>query len=276
MLVFFCAVVMLLEPTSAATSSQTNSSAVSLSNGGSGRAATTPSEAASLNPAILAHLRGRDLHTSYFGDEWSVGISENSPDTAVPAALKFNRRKWMSGVSEYIESDLRLALGQFLAPKLAFGITAHQREYQLIDSSWQNVNMDVGIFAVVSPRLSLALIGYDLLPSGDNMPREIRPTGRGGVGVNFLFREHVRLRADYLSGSENNWGQGVAMVGYESFLNPWLVVRMGGRWDQEQDINLATAGFGFELPRFRLNYAYQTGITTGLEDVHSVDLGIPF
>jgi hypothetical protein len=51
---------------------------------------------------------------------------------------------------------------------------------------------------------------------------------------------------------------------------------MGLQSNREREIELATAGFGLELPRFRLNYAYQTGITTGLEDVHSVDLGIPF
>lgn len=205
-----------------------------------------------------------------------MGISENSPDTVVPAALKFNRRKWKSGNQEYIESDLRLALGQFLAPRLAFGLTAHQREFQLADASWQNVNVDAGIIAILHPRLSMALVGYDLMGSGDEMPRHLRPSPRTGVGFNFLFQEHVRLRADYLSAAEHNWGKGITMLGYEAFLNPWLGVRMGGRWDQEQDLNMATAGFGFELPRFRLNYAYQTGITTGIEDVHSVDLGIPF
>lgn len=268
---------MWLEPTAVEASAQTNSSAVAMATAGAGRAAIVPNEAASLNPATLAHLRGRDLHSAYFGDEWSVGLSENSYDTVIPAAFKFNRRKWKSGSKEYIESDLRLAMGQFLAERWAFGVTAHQRDFQLGEASWKGINVDVGTMLVFNRRFSTALVFYDLFsPRADDLPSELRPSARTGIGATLLLSELVRLRVDHLTGPEHTWTRGTTMLGYESFISQWLVVRMGLQSNREREIELATAGFGLELPRFRLNYAYQTGITTGLEDVHSVDLGIPF
>lgn len=244
---------------------------------GSGRAAIVPNEAASLNPATLAHLRGRDLHSAFFGDEWSVGISENSADTMIPAAFKFNRRKWRSGTKEYIESDLRLAMGQFISERWAFGVTAHQRDFQLGEASWKGINVDAGLMSVINRRLSAALVLYDLFsPNTNELPEDLRPSPRTGIGATLLLSEQVRLRLDYLTSRQHTWTSGTTMLGYESFLSQWLVVRMGLQSDREREIELATAGLGLELPRFRLNYAYQTGITTGLEDVHSVDLGIPF
>lgn len=269
-------ILMSFEPTLAKPISQTNSSAANMSVGGAGRAAVTPAEAASLNPAILAHLRGRDLHSATFSNEWSLGIAENAPDTIVPAAFRFHRRKWRENNQEFIESDLRLALGQFISPQWAFGITGHQREIRLMEASWTSVNFDVGIMGVLSPRLSVAMVAYDALRPSELVPEGLRRPVRTGIGANYLMTEMVRFRLDYLTAGNNDWGRGEWMLGYEASLSQWLVVRMGGQWNVEVGEDRAAIGFGLELPRFRLAYAYKTGITPGLEDIHSVDLGIPF
>lgn len=255
---------------------QTFSSASSIANGGAGRASVEANDITNLNPAMLVHLRNRDLHTFATTDAWSVGISDNAVDSIVPAALTYSRSKFGENAFETKSDDLRLSLAGFVAKNLSMGVTASQRTYHRGPMDWMQVNADLGFAWIATPKLGFALVGYDLMSPNENLPEDLRSTRRSGVGATYLLNETFRLRADYVSGRENNFGRGSTLLGYEVIFNDFVAFRLGYSNEKEAERDLMGAGIGFDLPRFRLNYAYQSALRGVSEVRHSVDLGIPF
>lgn len=255
---------------------QISSTAASMATAGAGRASVEAGDVTTLNPAMLVHLTNRDLHTFATRDAWSVGVSDNARDSVVPAALSYTKSKFGEQALRTEGEDLRLSLGGFLARNLSMGLTASQRGFHRGETDWRQINADLGLAWIVTPKLGLALVGYDLMPAKEDMPEDLKTTPRGGIGANYLLHDLFRLRADYVSGRGNNFGQGSLLLGYEAQLNDFVLIRLGYANEKETRRDLLGAGFGLSLPRFRLNYAYQSALRGEFEARHSVDLGIPF
>jgi hypothetical protein len=66
------------------------------------------------------------------------------------------------------------------------------------------------------------------------------------------------------------------MSGLETYLNKFMITRIGFQNDNKNSRELLTAGLGFKGPRFAINYGYQGNILISSDYRHSVDLEIPF
>jgi hypothetical protein len=132
------------------------------------------------------------------------------------------------------------------------------------------MDADVGFFLVARKTLSFALVAYNLFTEdADRSMLGRMHSKRTALAANYLFGEIVRLRLDLLSGSRNQWKRYTTMMGYEILMNQWWRVHLGGFRNLEEDTEAGTVGFGLDLPRFRLNYAYQTGSTAEVNGIHS-------
>ncbi|MBX2988229.1 MAG: hypothetical protein KF802_10055 [Bdellovibrionaceae bacterium] len=229
-----------------------------------------------LNPANLVHLRHRDLHTATTRDGWVVGVTDNSPDVLVPAALSFAKGKTTSQGNEMFEEDLRLALAGLVVPQLSVGLSAHQFEVKSREKVWRQLNADFGATWTVTPELGLAAVAYDFLDSDRELPDEVRLRPRTGLGMNYVYRNFMRARADIVSDGGNHFGRRSLLLGFETYMNKYFLARLGWGDERANDRQIGTIGFGLDLPRFRLNYAYQTALKGELENWHAIDLGIPF
>lgn len=255
---------------------QTPTSATSAGTAGAGRASVEATDVHSLNPAILVHLTGRDLHTAIQPNGYIVGISDNSQEIMIPAAISYYAQKKSVKDVDNVFSDLRLSLAGFVFEKFSMGVNAHQLETKVGQTLYRQNNADFGFSWAAFPTLGFASVFYNTLKSSQDLPEDVRLSPSTGLGVNYIYKEFLRLRVDVLSNAGNDFGRRSLLVGYESYLNRYTLFRLGWGDEKALDRQFTSIGFGFELPRFRMNYAYQSGLKGDFESRHSVDLGIPF
>ena len=172
--------------------------------------------------------------------------------------------------------DLRLTLGGFVSSKLAMGLTAHQMEIRQDDATFYQSNANLGFSYVVGSALGFGAVFYDLMSSSLEEGDPAAPQRQIAVAAHGLVNEVIGLRMDVLSAPQNDFGKPKIMLGYESYLAEFILFRLGWNHDVLNGQEVGSVGFGLNLPRFRLNYAYQTGIRGGFDPRHFIDLGVPF
>lgn len=262
--VFFC-VYLILNVAQA----QVFNSSISSATGGTGRAAVEVADAAFMNAATLVHVKGRSFYSSFAENQFAISLNDNTPDIMMPAALGFVQKKWDLASGELKESDITLSLAEFATDKWAMGITGHYREQKLEERSYRQTNADIGFIYTPRPQIGLALVGYNLFGEDTSAPEELRRKTTVGAGFNYVVGSSVRFRLDATSESE-------FMGGVETYINRFVISRIGYYNDSDDARQLVTAGMGFNGPKFALNYAYEGNPQESGDYRHSVDLGIPF
>lgn len=223
-----------------------------------------------LNPASLVHLRGHQFYTSYNKDEFMVSLSDNTPESIIPGAIGYLERKTMALGQEVKQQGFSLALAQFVVDHLTFGITGHHYNHRLaVAGDYQQNNADLGMLYTVTPSFGLGLSVYNVFGERNDVPEEIRFKTTAAAGLNYIYKEFIRLRADVTSKS-------AYMGGVESYMTKWTIFRFGYSNDTDKSRELWTVGAGFDGPKFALNYAYQGNPKVSGDYRHSVDLQIPF
>lgn len=250
-------------------SAQVYSSSISAASGGTGRAAVEAGDATFLNPATLVHLRGHYLYSSFSKDDLVIVLSDNSQESLLPASLGYVQKKSTVALGELVQQDLALSLAEFVVDKWAMGLTAHYLEQKLPNSSYRQTNADLGLIFTPQPHIGLALVVYNVFGENRDIPESFRSKTTVGGGFNYIYRSMVRFRIDATSES-------IVMGGVETYVNKFLITRLGYQSDVDDNRELITAGVGFKGPRFALNYAYQGNTQISGDYRHSVDLEIPF
>ncbi|MEK6556066.1 MAG: hypothetical protein AABZ31_12550, partial [Bdellovibrionota bacterium] len=64
-------------------------------------------------------------------------------------------------------------------------------------------------------------------------------------------------------------------AGIESFIDAFLVLRMGYQINELEDRNYYSLGFGFTGPRLKIDYSYQQNEDYTKGAMHSVDFRLP-
>lgn len=246
---------------------QVFNSSTSAATGLTGRAAVEAGDSVYLNPSSLAHLRGRHFYAAYSEKELAFTLSDNSPDATIPAALGYFQREFSPGNEKL--SALSLALAEFGGRRFSFGLTGHFYSMKDSQHSHNQINADLGMMFTPTANMGLALVAYNLLGEESAVPSYLRPRRSVGVGFNYVYKNFARFRVDVSTLDQIG-------LGVETFLNKFIVTRLGyfNDWDSDRDI--LSLGVGFKGPKFTLNYAYQANIQNSSDSRHSVDLTIPF
>tara|TARA_B110001454_G_scaffold219198_1_gene251656 strand:+ start:232184 stop:232990 length:807 start_codon:yes stop_codon:yes gene_type:complete len=248
------------------TSQMTGSTAAGL--GGAGRAAVAPGDVSTLNPANLAHLRGYFLYSRYMPGETAYAISDNTPETAIPASVYYYQNQ--------NERTFKISLAEKIRKKISVGISGSFYQFKKDEQSANRANMDLGLSFVPRDNLGFAFVGYNLVGASGNELIRDRTAPQVGFGSHYIYKGFLRFRADYMTGNNYKISDGQIMVGVENYLNRWMTWRVGFQENFSNIVDIATVGWGFDLPKFKLNYAYLTETGSEPEVRHSVDLSIPF
>lgn len=248
---------------------QVYNSSVSAATGGTGRAAVEPGDATFLNPGTLVHLRGHYLTSSFAENDLAITLSDNTPDSFLPASLGYVQKKSDLPQGQLKWYDINFSLAEFVVEKWALGVTGHYLNFTLPTSSYRNINADIGVIYTPKPHIGLGLVVYNIMGEDSNIPEEFRPKTVVGAGFNYIYQAMVRFRADATSDS-------IFMAGLETYMNQFLITRLGYSNNTDEKRELITAGMGFKGPKFALNYAYQGNPQNSGDYRHSVDLQIPF
>ena len=250
-------------------SAQVYNSSISAAAGGTGRAAVEAGDAAFLNPAALVHLKGHYLFSSFAKDEFAITLSDNSPDSFLPTAVGYVKKKKELSGGDFEFSDISMSLAEFAADKWAMGLTAHYLEFKYPTNSYRQINGDLGLIYTPRPHIGWALVVYNIMGENTEIPKDMRPKTTVAAGFNYIYKSMVRFRLDATTQSE-------FMAGVETYVNNFIVTRFGYANDTDDKRELITAGAGFKGPRFALNYAYQGNTQISGDYRHSIDLEIPF
>ena len=248
---------------------QVFNSSVSLGTGGTGRGAVQGGDAVYLNPATLVHLRGKALFSGYLEGVFAVTLSDNSEDSFMPASIGYIKKYDPNAAVLTEENIFSVSLAEFVRDKFAVGLTGLLFHHHLNGENSQHVNADLGFIYTASPELGLGLVIHNVFGENSQIPAVFRRELKIGAGVNYIYRDRIRLRADVTSKSE-------LMAGIETYLNDFLISRLGTYQDLDNDRSLLTVGAGFKGPKFHLNYAYEGNPQNSADYRHSVDLLIPF
>lgn len=244
-------------------------SATSTATGGGGAAAVEAGEASFMNPASITHLKGRYLYSSFQKDLLALSLTQNDKQSVVPGAISYFADKEVQMFS--------LSLADFMFENISFGVSATywQAEFESQDRRETTFNGNVGVIWTPIKNLGLGFAAENVLSPPDVFKLNDRLAPSSRFGLNYLYSEWFRWRLDFVTLRNNQWDDWTPQTGVESYVGKWFVLRTG----VSRPTGLKeswSAGFGFDLPRFKVDYASQWHVDGGDDQRHSVDLEIPF
>lgn len=244
-------------------------SSVASGAGGGGVASVETGEASFMNPANLIHVQGRNFFTSFQKDLFVLSLTQNDKQSVVPGALSYFHDKDV----QYFA----LSFADFAFRNVAFGISATywQAEFDRQKKRSTAINSNVGITWTPTGSLGIAFAAENVLSAPDEFEEEGKLTPVSRIGMNYLFNETFRWRLDFVTLTNNRWDNWIPQTGIETYTSKWFIIRTGVSRPPGLKESWS-AGIGFDLPRFRLDYSSQWHVDGGKEHRHSVDLAVPF
>lgn len=265
---FFFVLLFAINTFAALQETASNVSASTSGLGGAGRAAVNAGDVSSLNPASLVYLYGYHFYSRYQPGENAISISDNTMDSAIPAALYVNQKQDFK--------NFKLSFAEPFARRMSLGMSLSYYQVRKENQSWNLGSFDLGMTYLMKSNMALGVVVYDINKSPDGWPPEAKIEPKMGVGYHYVYKGFLRTRVDYLSGNNYKFSEGSWMFGLEDYLNRWTVVRVGYQENPLNISDLITLGAGFDLPKFKINYAYLTESKDNSQVRHSVDLTVPF
>ena len=249
---------------------------VSAATGGTGRGTVEPVDGVLLNPASVAQIKSKFFSFNYSKEQMGVTISDNGREALFPAAIAY-----VSSEKDNLKTqDIAVVLAYSVLPQLSFGTTLSMVEYVqsglITEQKYRQTVGDLGVSYMVTKEISLGAVSNKAFSSKSDLDPQLQKQKSIGLGGNYTYQNFVRFRFDIESAPENKTDHLIYMAGIETFLNDWIVARVGYQNNNVVAKNFVTAGVGFSGPQFGIHYAYLTNVADQNEDRHSVDLGIPF
>jgi hypothetical protein len=267
-MIYFLALLFSFNVYASLNQTSSNTSAIASALGGAGRAAVGAGDISSLNPASLVYLYGYNFYTRYQPGESAIGISDNTRETVVPAALYVYQNKDLK--------NFKLSFAEPFARRAALGVSLGYYQAKVGSQNINLANIDIGATYLIKANMALGVVLYDLNKTPENWPSEQRIDPKFGVGYHYAYKGFLRTRVDYLSAKNFQLTEGSWMFGLEDYMNRWTIVRLGYQENPSDISDLMTIGMGFDLPKFKINYAYLTETKDNSQVRHSVDFTVPF
>ena len=139
------------------------------------------------------------------------------------------------------------------------------------------MNYSLGALLIFDEGFGVAYVVDNLAKPGSEVPRGLREDTRQGLGIYGNLGEIAKIRADISRNEKFNPDHKLTYaIGIESLSNQWVLFRAGFRREELADARFWTAGFGFNGPRLKVDYAFEKNAKATAGAVHSVDLRVPF
>lgn len=261
---------------------------ISSAMGGAGRAGLPSSEGALLNPAVLPLITNYEFigfyRDGYIGpgehrQGWMVGVVDNSEGVYFPGAAHYGKIRDTGRTHAGVHGEIWHAAGAYLwRNKISFGASAYRLQYNSKgDRDHTQWNGSLGVVGIVHENLSFAFVFDNLARPGSEVPLGLREDPKHSVGFFGRLSDLLTVRGDLLREMEfNPDGRLTYMVGLESVTSEFFVARLGYRLDDLRNRRVWTAGFAFNGPRLKVDYAIEKPQEGTSGALHSVDLRVPF
>ncbi|HPI40443.1 MAG TPA: hypothetical protein PLJ21_06540, partial [Pseudobdellovibrionaceae bacterium] len=158
----------------------------------------------------------------------------------------------------------------------SMGIALHQNRKITADRTQTLNTFDLGFLFTPKSYLGIGLVVYNISQNPDNEFSDFLKQNQVGVGSNFIYTEHLRVKLDWLSSENGSYENSVISTGFETFYSNWFKLGFGVNQNLTSSLIHYSVGFGFIGPKFNVHYAYVTAKENDLDSSHSIDLAIPF
>lgn len=256
---------------------QSDVGAVSTATGGTGRGAVEPVDGLLLNPATLLDFPTQNFAFNYGSDEWALTVADNGKDAYFPAAVQFINRK----TSLLDTQKLGFSFGLPRWKKVGFGGTLSMVEYGYhpagnLDLKYRQGVFDFGMTWALTKNMGFGLVANRLASTRTDLAAGLQVQKTVGMGLSYVYQNFARVRFDIESAPENKVDKLVYMIGFENYINDWVVMRLGFQDNNVLVKDFFSAGVGFSGPQFGLHYAYITDVSNNNDQKHLFDLSVPF
>ncbi len=248
--------------------------AASNSTGGAGRGTAEPTDSLYLNPAMVSQLSSKYFSFNYAKNNWGLSIADNGREVLFPAGLQYVRKE----TNTLDTQQISLLLSQGFWQNFSIGANISMLEYNLlvpVDQKFKQTTGDIG-FAFITDVIGIGLVANKVFSTDTDLVDALEVQKTIGLGSNYTYMNFIRFRFDIESGPENKTDRLIFMGGTETFVNDWIIVRLGYQNNNVLGRNYISGGLGFTGPQFGLNYGYISNVADKADDKHSIDLGIPF
>lgn len=250
-------------------------SSVALGAGGSGVASIEPGESSFMNPATLVHLKNRHLFSTLQKDLTAISITENSPTTAFPGALTY----WKDTREQEESQVFGLSFSDYIYERISFGLILNYWQVELPPTFEKRrssaFNATAGLAWSLNTHFGVGASFENVVDRAEKF-QDVESMGpRSRIGLNYLYQEWLRARFDFVTNRDNDWERMTPHWGFETYAGKFVVIRFG--WNKPHGLRESwSAGFGLDLPRFRVDYASIWNEEGSKETRHSIDFGVPF
>lgn len=261
---------------------------MSSSLGGAGRAGVNSSEGVFLNPALVA-LLSRSEMIGYYQDgaiskgrhaqAWGVTLSQSSDDVYFPGALSYLRlRDTRPGLAAQDGELWHVAIGKLFFKRLAVGASAYRLDESVAgEKDWEQWNGALGGVFLITNHWGVAYVYENPFSTSSDIPEALRLFGKQSLGTYYMTPYHAALVLDLQRWEQfNPKKQWDVHAGIEVESNPFVIVRLGAEWLQAAHRTDLTAGFTFNGPRIKVDYAFIKNVRGIGGALHSVDLRATF
>lgn len=263
-------------------------SAITTGTAGAGYSAVEASDSAFLNPATLPFLQGYFLTLSTYGsrdrqiqtdsDGLAVSLIDNMKTTVFPTALSYeqNKAEIEEGGSDLAHKRFRLSLGNFVGQQFTLGAALFHQQSSLANETWHQTNMNIAALWSPNEMIGMSLITENMFMAPEKLSEDRRLQKRSIFATSFNYHKFARFKLDLATGSNNDFDAGEVRFGLESYMNPWVVIRVGVGKIFPTKTAIYSGGLGFAGPQFGIHYGYQVGQESADFVRHAVDLVVPF
>jgi hypothetical protein len=267
---------------------QSYNGALSSAMGGTGRAGISSSEGALLNPASIPLIKGYDFTAFYRDGDLGpgrhrqgigLGMLDNSDDAAFPGSIHYVRTRESGRSLTPMNGELWHAAGAYLInDQLSVGMSVYRWQHTANRfPTYTQWNGSLGVLYLLNENISLAYVFENPAGASSDVPKDLREDMRQSLGSFFRFADIAIARFDLSRQERNNPdGRMIYMFGLESATSEYMVFRAGYKLDDMRNQRTWSAGFAFNGPRLRVDYAFERDMNQASGALHSVDLRMPF
>lgn len=249
---------------------------VSAATGGTGVGAVEATDSVLINPATIAQIPTKYFSVGYAEKRWGATVSDNGKEALFPAALGYYRYSW----DQLKREDISVGFAYSVSKPFAIGANVIFLKYDDLTKTNQETHRqtvgDFGATYALNSNFAFGMLLKNFFSTTTDLSSALRRQQTSSLGMSYTFDNLSRFRFDIESNSNNKTDRLVFKYGVESFLNDWLVLRLGYQNNNAQSKNFKTAGIGFVGPQFSFHYAYLADVDESSNNRHSVDLGVPF
>jgi hypothetical protein len=251
-----------------------NSGAVSGALGGAGVGSLEDSDGSYLNAASIALFDKKSFSGSFSKYHLNIQISDNGRDAFFPAGIAYTR----TDENNIQTQSYHLLIAYPILQNLSVGIDGSFREIKIIglDEKFRQTVLSSAIFYQLNESVAAGLVWKNKALSNTDLSDLLDQNSSVAFGVSYIYEKFAKLRADVETAANEKTDKMIYKLGLETYLNDWIITRIGYQNDNAHSLNFFTAGVGFAGPQFGLHYAYQAEARNTRDPLHTIDLNIPF